>query len=366
MNNINDNNYKLLFTAQDCLNSIKNSIKNAEKSIDIEIFYFKEDSIGLEFLNLLIEKSNQGLKIRLLLDHVGSYDLSNSKILTALKRHGIHVSFFNSLLPFSKNSKTIWYLRNHRRSIIIDNKYVFLGSFCIGHFTLTWIELGILIKDIIFAKKVQTVFDKTWKKVYKPTFNIGSVSKKDLMNNKDNDFNHITQSPIPFKRHIYKYYLNSIKAAKKEITLVSPYFTPDLKFNHALIKARKRNVKINIITPKNTDWYIVDLARNTHINNLLKNKINFYLHNQMVHSKFAVFDNNEAYLGTMNLDNLSLRYNYENGVKINNQSCVTELSEYIEKTLLPECTKININSWKNRPLTEKILEKFVYIIRGLL
>lgn len=366
MNNFIENNYKLYFTAQDCLDSIKQSIKDAKSSIDIEIFYFREDSIGLEFLNLLIEKSNQGLKVRLLLDHVGSYDLSNSKTLITLKRHGVQIYFFNSLLPFSKNSKTIWYLRNHRRSIIIDSESVLLGSFCIGHFTLTWIELGILIKDKIFAKKIQSVFDKTWKKVYKPTFNIGSVSKKDLKNDNDNDFNHITQSPIPFKRHIYKYYLNSIKTAKKEITLVSPYFTPDSRFIHALIKAVKRHVKVNIITPKNTDWYIVDLARNTHVKHLLKNKINFYLHDKMVHSKFAIFDKNEAYLGTMNLDNLSLRYNYENGVKIKKQSCVLELNDYVENTLLEDCKKINIDSWKKRPLMEKVLEKLVFIIRGLL
>ena len=48
-----EKNYKLSFNAKDCLNSIKEKIKHAKISIDIEIFYFTEDSVGSDFLILL-------------------------------------------------------------------------------------------------------------------------------------------------------------------------------------------------------------------------------------------------------------------------------------------------------------------------
>lgn len=359
-----ENNYTLSFKSKDCLNSIKEKITHAKTSVDIEIFYFMEDNIGSDFLILLIEKAKQGLKIRVLMDHVGSYDLANSKTLSILKRYNIKVLFFNSLLPFSKNSKTIWYFRNHRRTIIIDGEYIFTGSVCIGQPTVDWIELGIFIKDINLVEKVQKIFNETWNKVYQPTFNIGSVSKIDL--DARNDFNYITQAPLQFKRHIYKYYLQSIKKAQKDVYMVSPYFVPNRKFIRYLIDASKRKINITIIMPEKTNWTVVDLARNTHLHKLLKNGVSIYFHKKMIHSKFAIFDNKEAFIGTMNLDNLSLSYNYENGVKVLNQNCILDLNNHIKNDLLPECTKIDLESWKNRGLLLKILEKFVWIIRAFL
>ncbi len=365
MTNINtEKNYKLSFTSKDCLNNIKEKITQAKLSIDIEIFYFMEDSIGSDFLILLIEKAKQGLKIRIILDHVGAYDLTNSKTLSILKNHNIKVLFFNSLLPFSKNRKTIWYFRNHRRTIIIDKEYVFTGSVCIGEPTSNWIELGIFIKDNSLAKKAQTIFNQTYNKVYQSTFNIGSVSQVEIESK--NDFNYITQSPLQFKRYIYKYYLECIKNTQSDIYLVSPYLVPNRKFIHSLIIASKRNINIFIIVPRTTNWSVVDLARNTHIDKILRNGINIYFHKRMVHSKFAIFDNKEAFVGTMNLDNLSLRYNYENGVKILNQDCILELNNHIKNDLLPNCVKIDLKSWRNRSLFLKILEKIVWIVRAFL
>ena len=359
-----DETYKLSFKSKDCINLIKERIKNAKESIDLEVFYFIEDKIGSDLLMLLIEKAKEGVEIRLLFDHLGSYDFSKSKTLEILKRHTIKVLFFNSILPFTKNGKTIWYFRDHRRTIIIDNTYVFTGSACIGEPTTDWAELGIVVKDTSLAEKVQIVFNQTWNKVYHPTFNIGSVSKNDLQTK--NDFSYITQAPLQFKRHIYKYYLKSIKNSKKTIYFVTPYFVPNAKFVRYLISAAERQVQVTIVLPKKTDWTIVDIARNTYLRNMLENKINIYFHETMIHSKLAIFDNQEAFVGTLNLDNLSLRYNYECGIKILHPDCVSELNSYVKNDLLPNSIKLNLKSWNKRGLFLKVIEKFVWFIRRFL
>lgn len=356
--------YYLSFTSKDCVDSIKRIIDEAEKSIDIEIFYFLEDNIGKEILNILTDKANKGLQIRLLFDHVGSYEISNSPILKVLEINNIKVKFFNSIFPFSRNQKSIWFLRNHRRTIIIDDKYLFTGSVCLGEPTMNWKELGVVIKDRIVINKVRKIFNKTWFKAYGNTFNIGSTNKKDLSD--IYDFNYMTQSPLQLKRYIYKYYLRSIKDAKKSVYLVAPYFVPNKRFIRHLIKASRRHVSVNIILPKSTDINIADLARNTYIHNLLKHKINIYFHDEMIHSKFAIFDNKEAFIGTMNLDNLSLSYNYECGLKVLNQNCISDLIQYTKNTLIIQSQKIDISMWNNRSLSTKIKEKFVWIFRKFL
>ncbi|MBC7767137.1 hypothetical protein H7Y21_04055, partial [Arenimonas sp.] len=79
-----------------------------------------------------------------------------------------------------------------------------------------------------------------------------------------------------------------------------------------------------------------------------------------------VFDSKQAFVGTMNLDNLSLRYNYENGIKILNAECIQELNNHIQNDLLPQSVKLDMGSWNSRGWTMKIVEKFVWIIRRFL
>jgi cardiolipin synthase len=278
--------------------------------------------------------------------------------------NNIKVKFFNSIFPFSKNQKSIWFLRNHRRTIIVDDKYLFTGSVCIGESTINWRELSIVIKDRIIINKVKKIFNRTWFKVYGHTFNIGSTNKRDLSD--IYDFNYITQSPLQLKRYIYKYYLRSIKEARESIYLVVPYFVPNKRFIKHLLKASKRHVNVNIVLPLKTDINIVDLARNTYIHNLLKYKINIYFHSEMIHSKFAIFDNKEAFVGTMNLDNLSLTYNYECGLKILNQNCISDLIRYIKGELIPQSQKMDLNTWSRRSFSIKVKEKIVWIFRKFL
>lgn len=356
--------YCLSFTSKECLNSIKRIINDAENSIDIEAFYFREDGVGREILNLLIDKTKQGLQIRILLDHMGSYEISNSSVLKVLAINNIKVKFFNSIFPFSKNQKSIWFLRNHRRTILIDDKYLFTGSVCFGEPTINWKELGIVIKDRMAINKAKKIFNKTWFKVYGHTFNIGSTSKKDLSN--IYSFNYITQSPLQLKRYIYRYYLRSIKEAQESIYLVAPYFVPNKRFIRHLTKASKRHVAVNVVLPLKTDTSIVDLARNTHIHNLLKHGVNIYFHDEMIHSKFAIFDNKEGFIGTMNLDNLSLSYNYECGLKILNRDCILDLTEYIKNDLISGSQRMDLNTWNKRSFSTKIKEKIVWIFRRFL
>ena len=360
-----DKKYKLSFTSKQCVDSIKERISGAKTSIDIEIYYFINDEIGSEILNLLIQKAKEAVKIRLLFDHVGSYEFSkDNKILKELKSYNIKVLFFNSVLPFAKNRKTFWFLRDHRRNIIIDDEYLFTGSVCIGCTTSNWKELGIFIKDTEIVAKARNVFNETWNKVYHPTFNIGSTLRKEIISL--NDFNYITQSPLQFKRHIYRYYVKAIKASKNSVYLISPYFVPDRRIVRQLIRASKRHANVHIIIPKNTEIPVVDFARNTYIKQLLTHGVHIYFHSEMVHSKFSLFDNKEAFIGTLNLDNLSLRYNYECGIITLNKDCISELNDHIFNDLIQNSTKLTLSSWNNRSLLTKIVEKFVWLFRKLL
>ncbi len=358
-------NYKLFFTSKDCIKAIKSKILSAKESIDIEIYYFTPDNIGSDIINLLKQKSSEGVKVRLLLDHVGSFRFDKTSIIKDLQKHNIEIRFFNSILPFTKNRKTFLFLRNHRRSIIIDNEYIFTGSVCLSDQMIHWLDLCILIKDKSLNDKVRKIFNSTWNRVYYPTFRIGRSSNKYLKSKEERDFSYITQSPLQFERHIYKEYLKNIKNSKTNITLVAPYFIPDFKLTRQLKQATKKGVVVNIILPIKSNWLIADIARNTFIKTFIKHKINIYFIEKMIHSKFAIFDDKSAFIGTMNLDNLSLKYNYESGMLIYNQQCINDLQTYSE-FLISKGFSFSEKSWSKRNIILKISEIIIWPIRKFL
>ena len=62
----------------DFFDSLKEEIKNAKISINMEYFIFKFDNIGKEIAQLLVEKAKQGIKINLMIDGVNR---ANNKII---------------------------------------------------------------------------------------------------------------------------------------------------------------------------------------------------------------------------------------------------------------------------------------------
>ena len=86
----------------------------------------------------------------------------------------------------------------------------------------------------------------------------------------------------------------------------------------------------------------------------------------MIHSKVAIFDNKEIFIGTTNLDNLSMKYNYECGIILNNINCIEQINNHINKDIIPYSRKLNISTWENRDLLLKITEKIIYFLRYFL
>lgn len=353
--------FKLLHSSVQCLEEIVELIKTAQKSIDIETFYVLPDTIGRHILDLLIQKAKDGIKVRLLVDGMGSFSLTQSLFVQEFEKAGAHLRTFNSFLPFSKTKKSIWYFRNHRRTMLVDGQKLFCGSVCIGEPTNHWIETGIIIENSMAVDQALTAFDKTWTKSQHSTFRIGSSKMLSI-----DSFSYLTQAPLQGERYIYRKLIQYIRAAKQEVILVAPYIVPDRRFMRALRRAKKRKVTIYIIGPKKSDSRIVDIARDTFIQRFLNRGISLHLIDQMIHSKVAIIDRQAAFIGTMNLDNVSLRYNYECAIFTDNKTCIEELRASFVPFLENPDFIVTKEKWAKRSWFAQTLEILVWPIRKLL
>lgn len=334
------------------------AIHSAEKEILLQIFYIDNDEMTGKFIEALIDKSLAGAKVYCLVDALGGKNFATNSVESRLKAAGVHVEYFNWLTPWRGRSKRLWYFRNHKRSLIIDNKLIHLGGWCIGDKTTEWIEGHIVNKDPEVIADATGDFWNMYKYAHKTQFKF-SHQKKFVLKGKI--FSYTYQAPLLRSRYTYYTHKRLVQNSQEKIILVTPYFAPIHGLLQQLRKARRRGVHVEIFLPKTTDHFLVDLVANTYMHNLLGIGARIYQSDTMIHAKVNLFDN-MLYVGTMNLDTISLRYNFENGLYAKDEGTVKDFLNDVEK-LRSECTLLTLADWKKRSFFHRFMDKFMKLFR---
>lgn len=363
---IKENSWKFYLDSEDAWTAMLDSMNNALSSIDIEQYIFQNDAVGSKFLEILIKKSQNGIKVRVLLDEVGSFAFSNSKELEDILKNNpnLEIKFFNPLLPWKPHRETFWYFRDHRKLMIIDRKIGFTGSVCLADEIRKWRESHVEIYDTNTINDMVESFDVMWNKGYHKFRYIFRRNKKNDTD-KTFKFRYVTNTPLPKKRYLYYELLKNIKNAKKYIYITTPYFLPNNKILKELKKASKRKVDICLLLPHQTDHKIVQIGSETFFEDLLKNNISIFLYDKMIHSKTIVIDDTWSSIGSLNIDNVSLRYNFEGNLVSTDTLFSTEIKDQFINDL-KKSSRLELSKWLERSIVRKILEMLVWPFRKLL
>ena len=129
------------------------------------------------------------------------------------------------------------------------------------------------------------------------------------------------------------------------------------------MKVAERGVKISVIVPgRETDQHWVRLASRRMWGHLLAAGIRiFEYRGAMIHAKVLVCDALWCVLGTTNIDNRSFEHNDEINVGLRDEVVAARLlADY--QSDLEDSEEITLERWKRRPLWEKIVGPFVWIL----
>ena len=104
-------------------------IKHAKQEVLLQFFIMKKDNISTKITDLLIEKAQEGITVRVLVDRIGGFRLSYF-YRARLKKAGVHFAFSSRpTFPFLIYK---FNRRNHRKIAVIDGKAAYVGGFNIG------------------------------------------------------------------------------------------------------------------------------------------------------------------------------------------------------------------------------------------
>jgi cardiolipin synthase len=311
------------------------SINSAEHNIYIQTYVFKNDNTSKLLISALEKKASEGVEVKLLIDSLGSFYVyrHNKRIFYTLRKLGATIVFFMPII--SNPLRNYINFRNHRKIYIIDNSVVFSGGMNIGDEYMSPVAHEGMWDDLLFRIKGESVgyflkvFCSDWRFATKEE--LDSMVKNDIS---EEVFVQIVPSgPDMNYNPLYAGLITAINSAKSKIWILTPYLIPSADLFQAIILAKLRGVEVVVITPKESNHKIVDLARNSYIRDLLKDDVDVYFTKGMMHAKAVLIDDNIAMLGSVNLDNRSLFLNYEIATFVYSTKEVAKLYKWAEKII---------------------------------
>ncbi len=336
------------------------AIRAARRSITFETYIYWSGDIGKQFADALSERARAGVKVHVLLDWVGSSKMEDS-YLDEMRGAGVEIEKFH---------KPHWYNlarlnnRTHRKLLVVDGVAGFTGGVGIApQWTGNaqdpdhWRDSHYLVRGPAVAH-LQATFLDNWLKVtgrvlhgdaYFPKLAPAGTQRAQMF----------SSSPSSGSESMQLMYHMAVTAAEHSIDLSAAYFVPDELTRTLLLDALRRGVRVRIVTPgEHTDTETVKAASRGTWGPLLEAGAEIYTYGPtMYHCKVMIVDQRLVSAGSTNFDNRSFRLNDEANLNVYDEAFARRQTEVFEQDIR-QSRRVTHQEWLNRPLRERIAERF--------
>jgi cardiolipin synthase len=340
------------------------AIRGATQSINLEAYIFVGGAIADRFVDALSERARQGVNVTIVVDALGSFGLWGGPV-GRLRAAGCRIEMYQRVRWYSLarlNNRT------HRELLIVDGRIAFVGGAGIadwwavaGRHQQPWRDTMARIEGPVVAA-LQGVAAENWLECcgeiltgpeYFPNLEPAGDTTAFVVKSSPSD--RATASRVAFQL--------LMEGADHHVRISTPYFLPDRSLRRSLLQIGRRGVVVTIIVPgAATDQRWVRLASRRMWGPLLEAGIRlFEYRGTMMHAKVMVIDGEWAVLGTTNIDNRSFEHNDEVNVAMRDRDVAGRLLADYERDLL-QSTEVTLARWRRRPLWEKIVGPFVWIL----
>ena len=365
-----NNRVQIFTTGRDKFKSLKHDLREARESIYLQYYIFKDDHIGREIAEILKQKAREGVDVKVIYDHFGSFSSRNS-FFRDMEEAGVDTHpFFKLNFPHFAN-RINW--RNHRKIVVIDGRIGYIGGMNIAdrydrgpadsapwrdtHFRLE----GGIVDALAFSFAVDWNFRN---QPHMLVFPQGYHSKVGISNNTGIQL--VTSGPLGQWDNLALVYLRAISLAKKSIYIQTPYFLPTDALLHALEAAALAKIDVRVMIPRRPDSRMLRYASFSYITQCLKAGIKVYLYNPgMLHAKAMIIDDDIVTAGSTNFDFRSFENNFECNLIIYDKDLNRQMRDIFFKDM-GQCTKINYTAWHSRPILQRSFESILRLLAPIL
>jgi len=362
------NKIDVLSDGESTFEAVFEAIRKAKDHIHIEFFIFDDDKISNQLRELLIQKSREGVRVRLIYDYWGSFNLSK-KYLKSMKEAGI---YFRPFLPFrwriSRSSKINY--RNHRKLIIVDGITGFTGGLNIadryiyGNSLGKWRDTFVQLEGSV-VHGLQLLFMVDWFFVDRKLID-GPEYFPEPKKFEQNLIQLVNSGPDSDWEAIMQGIASAISIATKYVYIQSPYFMPTDVIAICMQMAALSGVDVRLMIPERSDSRLSDASTSSYLGQALEAGVRVFRYNNgFLHSKAIVIDDFISIVGSCNLDERSFVQNFEANAFIYDPTTAVKLRKLYTDDIV-NCEELSLEAWTNRKRRQKLKESFARLFSPLM
>lgn len=375
MKPVGGNTVTMVFEGQENLEHMIEDLRAVETSVYMEPYRFRLDSVGNILAGILQEKSEAGVDVRLILDKAANKGEDVRQLQKMLKGNAqVHVFH----LPGFYIDRKIPHLathRNHRKLLILDGHTAYVGSRNIQtKYFFDWQDADIRITGPVVADLTEA-FHGNQRNIgihKKPLYvapDLKEWARRDTVPGTKQFFDVPVQvvPEYPSDRRLpTRNCLEwTLAHAKEYFWYYNPYSPPPESTIKALQDAARRGVDVRWIAPSVTDVGPERGIAESMYRGLLEAGVRiFEWQGHMMHAKQYLCDGYLTFIGSSNMDNLSLFLNYELLNLIYDERICREASETFLDNLTAHCREVTPEEVRNWPVRRRLRNWFMRIFGG--
>lgn len=349
------NQLRLLINGEGYYPRVFECIRAARTEVLLETFIIREDKVGLELQDVLIEAARRGVRVVIAVDGYGTADLQHEYV-AALTREGVKIHVFDPS-PRRLGMRTNLFRRLHRKIVVIDGECAFVGgiNYSADHLG----DYGEMAKQdyaVEVTGPVVADLHACTLRLLRPALGEPSPVRPSRTPVGDMRVMLLERDNEGHTSDIEDEHLAAFESARRRLVVANAYFFPGYRVLRALRNAARRGVEVTLILQGQPDMRWVQAFSRLLYNYLLRDGVMIHEYCQRpLHGKVALVDDEWATVGSSNLDPLSLALNLEANLVIRDRTFNQHLYDHLHHLSVQHCRRIELERvvrgyWWRAPL----------------
>lgn len=350
-------------------NSMLTDIKGATEYVHIQFYKIEDDEVGHQLADLLIEKAQQGVDVRLMYDSFANLFV-RSRYYNKMRDGGVKVQPFLKIIP-SMLTRDV-NCRTHRKIVVVDGRVGYTGGMNIARRYRDGINNGIwrdthirIAGPAVGSLELALVADWRFctKELLASPYYFPTVTTMPG----DALCQIVTSGPMDEWDTVMQGMVQAIAQSQRYIYLQTPYFIPTEPILLAICNAAIAGVDVRIMIPSTADRGSVMLyATESYFAHAMKAGVKFYLYDKgYLHAKTMVADDEFLTIGSTNIDSRSFGQNFEVNAFIYDDSLAIQQRNIFLRDM-EDCRLVDELVWMQRPFKQKATESLARLLTPLL
>lgn len=310
------------------------AISNARDTVSMLTFIYWKGDIARRFADALAERAEAGVKVRLILDAVGSAIMPR-ELLHRMQAAGVETVWFRPPVRWN-----IWQAdnRTHRKVLICDGRVAFTGGAGIAEEwegnargPTEWRDTQFQVEGPA-VRGLQAAFIDSWVEAERVI--LDDLTRIQSAGTADGCLVQVvkTTAAAAHWSTIATIVRVLLTLARRKVRITTAYFVPTPSMVRLLQETAQRGIDVQVLVPgPHHDHPLVRVAQEHEYAPLIEAGVKLWAYQPtMLHTKIITVDDTVACVGSANFDHRSMSKDDELVLVILNQTVLRVLDQYFE------------------------------------